>query len=155
MEQTEVKNKSIQGGCYCGRIVYQVQLPVKWCAHCHCKKCRHTQGAPLVTWFGVDKNNFQYVKGKQDIAWFDSSKNARRGHCIHCGTPLFFLGENWQNEIQITLESAQEDILQKPQVHVFFDRHVNYLELKDDLEKYGGPDGFTPLTEKDESGEEK
>ncbi len=147
MEQSEVTNKKIQGGCYCGRIEYQVQLPVKWCAHCHCTQCRHTQGAPVVTWFGVEKNNFEYVKGEQDVAWFDSSEKAQRGHCIHCGTPLFFLGEKWSDEVHITRESTQQDILQKPQIHVFYDRHVDYLEFEDDLDKHGGPDGFTALTD--------
>jgi len=149
MEQTEVTNKKIQGGCYCGRVEYQVQLPVKWCAHCHCTQCKHTQGAPVVTWFGVEKNNFEYLKGEKDIAWFDSSENAQRGHCIHCGTPLFFLGNKWSNEVHITRESTQQDILQQPQVHVFYDRHVSYLNFNDDLDKFGGPDGFTALTEKE------
>lgn len=155
MEQPSIKNKKIQGGCYCGRIQYQVQLPVKWCAYCHCDNCKRTQGAPLVTWFGVDKVNFQYIRGEQDIAWFESSENAQRGHCIHCGTPLFFTGKKWEDEIHITRESTQEDILQKPQVHVFYDRHVSYLSINDELDKYGGHDGFTPLTESPSSGEQK
>ena len=153
MEHQSIESKQITGGCYCGRIEYQVQLPVKWCAHCHCSQCRHTQGAPVVTWFGVDKNQFQYLKGEQDVAWFESSDKAKRGHCIHCGTPLFFLGEKWQGEIHITRESTEADILQKPQIHVFYDRHVSYLSFEDQLDKYGGPDGFSPLAEQDEKSE--
>jgi len=148
-EQTDnpVKNTQVKGGCYCGRVRYQIQLPVKWCAHCHCTQCRHTQAAPLVTWFGVDKVNFVYLQGEQDIAWFDSSESAKRGHCIHCGTPLFFIGEKWKNEVHITLESVQGDIKQKPQLHVFYDRHVDYLEFHDDLDKHGGVNGFTLLVD--------
>ena len=142
-----VKNTHIQGGCHCGRIQYQVQLPVKWCAHCHCTQCRHTQAAPLVTWFGVNKVNFVYLQGEQDVAWFDSSESAKRGHCIHCGTPLFFIGDKWKDEVHITRESTQEDIKQKPQLHVFYDRHVNYLNFNDKLDKHGGIDGFTLLIE--------
>jgi len=145
MEQSAIENKTIEGGCYCGRIQYRVQLPVKWCAHCHCTQCRHIQGAAVVTWFGVDKTQFTFIKGEQDVAWFDSSDKAQRGHCIHCGTPLFFLAENSPDEIHITRESTPQDILQKPQLHVFYDRHVDYLNLQDELDKYGGPDGFTPL----------
>ncbi len=146
MEQSSIDNKKITGGCYCQRIQYEIQLPVKWCAHCHCSQCRHIQGSPLVTWFGVDKNNFNLISGKTAIAWFESSKSARRAHCIHCATPLFFEGDNWPDEIHITRESTQADILQKPQIHVFYDRHVNYLEIQDNLAKHGGFDGFTLLT---------
>jgi len=100
----------------------------------------------LVTWFGVDKSSFNYLCGERDVAWFDSSDKAQRGHCIHCGTPLFFIGEKWHNEVHITRESTQADILQKPQIHVFYDRHVSYLQFDDQLDKYGGPDGFSPLS---------
>jgi len=49
--------------------------------------------------------------------------------------------------VHIARESTQEDILQNPQVHVFYDRHVDYLDFDDPLEKYGGEDGFTKLDE--------
>jgi len=150
VDDKPIENKQALGGCYCGRIQYQIQLPVKWCAHCHCTQCRHTQASPLVTWFGVEKVNFNYISGEQDVAWFDSSDKAKRGHCIHCGTPLFFMGEKWKDEIHITLESAKDDIMQKPQIHVFYDRRVDYLSFNDDLDKHGGIDGFTPLVEKEE-----
>ena len=140
-----VNKEAIDGGCYCGKVQYQVRLPVKWCAHCHCTQCRHTQGAPIITWFGVDDKNFQIIKGENDICWFESSEQAKRGHCSHCGTPLFFLGQRWQGEVHITRESTQEDILLKPKVHVFYERHVDYLEFDDSLDKYGGADGVTKL----------
>jgi len=150
MEHPGIAQPHIEGGCYCGRISYWVQLPVKWCAHCHCTQCRHIQGAPFVTWYGVALSQFKILKGEQDIAWYDSSEKARRGHCIHCGTPLFFKGDNWPDEIHITRESTQQDIKQSPQVHVFYDRHVDYLNIKDELPKHGGVDGFTPLIDEDD-----
>ncbi len=154
MEHEAIESKYIEGGCYCGMVKYQVQLPVKWCAHCHCTQCRHTHAAPLVTWFGVVNHQFQYLKGENDIIWFDSSKEAKRGHCINCGTPLFFIGEKWKDEVHITRESTQADILQKPQLHVFYDRHVDYLALEDKLDKFGGQDGFTLMSKNEDDSSE-
>ncbi len=145
MGKSDIQNQTIEGTCYCGQVQYQVQLPVKWCAHCHCTQCRHIQGTPVVTWFGVDKSNFIYLLGEKEVNWFDSSDYARRGRCKHCGTPLFFLGEKWQDEIHITLESTQQNIQILPKAHVFYDRHVDYLQFNDNLEKYGGVDGFRKL----------
>ncbi|PIP78508.1 MAG: hypothetical protein COW84_11670 [Gammaproteobacteria bacterium CG22_combo_CG10-13_8_21_14_all_40_8] len=139
------ENLYIEGGCYCGEIKYQIRLPVKWCAHCHCTQCRHTQGAPLVTWFGVDKSQFKLLCGEASLNWFASSESAKRAHCKTCGTPLFFMGEQWANEVHITRESTQQDIQLMPSVHVFYDRHVNYLTIDDKLLKKGGTNGFTIL----------
>ena len=144
---SEIKNThSIRGGCHCGKVKYQVELPVKWCAHCHCEQCRHTQAAPVVTWYGVDLSGFTYISGEADVQWYESSTDAKRGHCSHCATPLFFLGKKWHDEVHITRESTQEDILKVPKVHVFFDRQVDYLKFNDHLDKYGGADGFSKLS---------
>ncbi len=142
-----MKQDAIQGGCYCGDVVYQVRTPAKWCAHCHCSQCRHTQAAPVVTWFGVNKENFCFLKGEEAVVWFQSSGQAKRGHCRTCGTPLFFMGDKWQDEVHITRESTESDIGLKPKVHVFYDRHVDYLNFDDDLKKYGGENGFTELSD--------
>jgi len=135
----------ISGGCYCQKIAYKVTLPVKWCANCHCDQCRHLQASPLVTWFGVDLNQFEIEKGEDGLQWFDSSANAKRAHCKDCATPLFFKGNKWPDEIHITRESCKMDIGMQPKIHVFYDRHVNYLQFEDALDKFGGSDGFSKL----------
>jgi len=83
--------------------------------------------------------------GEDCISWFKSSEKAKRGSCSNCATPLFFLGENWQDEVHIIRESTQDNILLEPKVHVFYDRHVEYMDFNDELDKYGGENGLTKL----------
>ena len=37
------ENKTVQAGCLCGAVRFELQLPSKWCAHCHCSMCRRAE----------------------------------------------------------------------------------------------------------------
>jgi len=133
------------GGCLCGAVRFEVTPPTKWCAHCHCSLCRRAHGAAFVTWFGVEKANFELVSGGGEISWYRSTPEARRGFCTNCGSTLFFEGERWSDEVHIALAAMDVAIDRSPQAHVFYDAHVDWVELGDDLRRVGGPSGTEPL----------
>ena len=37
------------------------------------------------------------------VQWYASSPDSRRGHCRHCGSPLFFRSARWPGEIHLHL----------------------------------------------------
>ena len=133
------------GGCLCGAIRFEVTPPTKWCAHCHCSLCRRAHGAAFVTWFGVDRSQFELVAGGELLSWYRSTPEARRGFCSRCGSTMFFASERWADEIHIALANMKGAIDRAPKAHVFFDSHVKWAELGDDLPRCGGPTGTEPL----------
>ena len=44
---------SIEGGCFCGAIRYEIDEGKHVVANCHCTLCRKTSAAPFVTWMVV------------------------------------------------------------------------------------------------------
>ena len=48
----------VQGGCYCGDVRFEADLPPKFVAHCHCHNCRRAHGAAFVTWIGFPAEQF-------------------------------------------------------------------------------------------------
>jgi hypothetical protein len=141
------ENASFSGGCLCGAVRFEVRPPTKWCAHCHCSLCRRAHGAAFVTWFGVERPKFELVAGSDDLSWYRSTPAARRGFCGRCGTTMFFEGERWPDEIHIALAGMDGPIDRRPTAHVFFDSHVDWLDIGDDLRRLGGPSGNEPLDE--------
>lgn len=133
------------GGCLCEAVRFEVTPPTKWCAHCHCTLCRRAHGAAFVTWFGVERDRFAVMSGEEDIAWYRSTPEARRGFCGRCGSTMFFEGDRWPDEIHIALAVMDGPIDRSPGAHVFFDRHVEWIVLGDDLERLGGPTGVETL----------
>ena len=134
-----MKKKSIRGDCLCGTVKFEVTLPTKWCAHCHCTLCRRSHGAAFVTWFGVDTDQFKFIQGEKKLTWYHSSQESKRGFCTNCGSHMLFRSTKWPGETHMTLSNMADPIDRQPQAHVFFDTHVGWLEFNDDLPRYDDP----------------
>ena len=117
------------GGCLCGDVRFSATLPSKWVAHCHCTLCRRAHGAAFVTWVGMDANRCTIDDPQQRLHWYASSPGAERGFCSHCGSMLFFRSERWAGELHIARAQIEGEIDRAPQAHVFWDAHVDWVQL--------------------------
>jgi hypothetical protein len=131
----------LAGGCLCGAVRFEITPPTAWCAHCHCSLCRRAHGAAFVTWFGVERAQFDLLSGEDSVKWYQSTSPARRGFCTTCGSTLFFESERWPGEIHIALAHMDGPIDREPAAHVFCDSQVSWIEPGDDLVRRGGPSG--------------
>lgn len=136
MSNLTLKSKSASGQCLCGEVKFRVNFPTRWCAHCHCSMCRMAHGAAFVTWVGVLKNQFEFLSEEKYLNWYASSDEASRGYCNRCGTTLLFCSSRWDDEIHVTLANFEQPIDRPPSSHVFYDSHVKWVQLGDDLEQY-------------------
>ena len=130
--------KTVDGGCFCGAVRYQLALPSKWCAHCHCTMCRRIHGAGYVTWVGMPSDNFRLVSAEH-LEWFASSPGARRGSCNICGSNMLFESARWPDETHVTLASLDGPIDRRPQAHASYKAHVDWMALEDGLTILEGP----------------
>jgi hypothetical protein len=123
------------GSCLCGAVRFRAELPTKWVAHCHCSCCRRAHGAPLVTWAGFPSERFALEPGSASATWYESSPGARRGFCGTCGSPMFFCSTRWPGEMHVARALFADPLDREPSAHVFYETHVPWLDVKDDLPK--------------------
>lgn len=83
---TTEKNK-VTGGCLCGEIRYESDLPPYLVGYCHCKMCQKAVGNLFVSGALFKHAHFRYIKGAP--TWF-TSQGAKRGFCSQCGSPVAF-----------------------------------------------------------------
>ena len=124
-----------QGSCLCGAVRFTAALPSKWVAHCHCTYCRRAHGAPFVTWAGFADDQVTLDDAASLLHWYESSKGAMRGSCSRCGTPMLFKSERWPGELHIARSLIEGALDKEPSAHVFFETHVPWLSIEDDLPK--------------------
>ena len=125
----------IVGGCLCGAVRFASLSPSLFCAHCHCHWCRRAHGAAFVTWLGARADAFTITKGEMDLLWYRSSEQSERGFCTKCGTTMLFRSTLAPGEMHIALGCVEGRVDREPQVHVFYDAHVPWVALADDLPK--------------------
>jgi hypothetical protein len=121
------------GRCLCGEVRFTGQLPSKWVAHCHCTLCQRSGGAAFVTWVGLDDGTCAIDDPHGRLRWYRSSERGERGFCGQCGSPLFFRSPRWPGELHVTLASFEGAVDRPPQAHVFWDTHVDWVDLADRL----------------------
>ena len=132
------KSANIHGSCLCGAVTFLMQLPSKWCAHCHCSMCKKAHGAGYVTWVGFKQDQVTVSADNEQLIWYESSVGAQRGFCQQCGSSLFFRSEKWAGELHIALGAIDDEIDRKPQANVFFDSHVDWMPIDASVKQVDG-----------------
>lgn len=134
----------IRGSCLCGAVVYEIEPPVRFCAHCHCTMCRRAAGAPVVTWAGIPRDRLRFIAGEERLTRYRSSPGAVRSFCSTCGSQLLFEAERWPGEYHVTVNNLDR-LPAPPAAHVYYSDRVHWLNVGDDLPRLGGASGVEPL----------
>jgi hypothetical protein len=124
----------LTGGCFCGRIRYEVVGSPFNETNCHCSMCRRSAGAPFVAWFSVRRSEFRVVFGTPTL--FNSSDTARRSFCPHCGTQLTFENRELPDEIDITTCSLDDPERVPPKDHTRTSSKLSWISLSDGLPEH-------------------
>ena len=129
---------TVRGGCLCGRVRFELQLPTLFCAHCHCSMCRRAHGAGVVTWTAVRREQLELVAGEELLRRYRSSDHGTRSFCRICGSQLFCESTRRPDVVDVTLASLDGPIDKAPQLHVYHDDHVEWIALADGLPRLPG-----------------
>lgn len=130
----------LAGRCLCGAVHFAITPPTLFFAHCHCHYCREAHGAAFVSWVGAREDGFQFLPGSAEPRWYQSSQQSRRGFCETCGTTLFFASTLCPGEIHVARPAIQGPIDREAQCHVFYDQHVDWNAVGDELPRYATDD---------------
>jgi hypothetical protein len=120
-----------KGACLCGEVKLQVFGTLEHNDACHCTKCRKWTGHYYA---GADiKRSDLKIIGEENITWFNSSSNVRRGFCSKCGSSLFFdpidnIKHDWIGVSLGVFDSPTESKLRK---HIFTADKGDYYDLND------------------------
>jgi hypothetical protein len=79
---------TLTGQCLCGAIRYQLTGEPRHVAVCHCRDCRRSAGAPMVSWAMFPESALTLLQGQPKA--INSSGSAMRSFCPDCGTGLFY-----------------------------------------------------------------
>jgi hypothetical protein len=121
-----------EGSCLCGDVRFVLSLPSRWVAHCHCSLCRRAHGAAFVTWVGMAQDQVAIVDPHGRLSWHASTAAGRRGFCARCGSTVFFRGDRWPDELHVTLANLHDAVDRAPQLHAYWDTHVDWAGVDPD-----------------------
>ena len=138
--------RTVGGSCFCGAVRFEIELPTRVCAHCHCTMCRRAHGAGYVTWAILLREQLRVRSGSDRLVRFKSSDHGTRSFCGTCGSTLLFETTRDPERIDVVLANLDGPIDREPQFHVYFDDRADWIRADDGLPRLGGTTGVEPLS---------
>ena len=62
---------SVRGGCLCGLVEFEADLPFSKFVRCHCSRCRKATGSAYAANAYVLPGAFRWLSGEAEVARFD------------------------------------------------------------------------------------
>ena len=133
------------GSCMCGAVQFETTGESFKVLHCHCKSCRKHNGAPVVTLAGFKADQVKFSGDERKI--FKSSPDVGRAFCGKCGTPLTWEGDGGDRGpiIEFHISTFDKPELLVPTVHSFDSERIPWFDIADNLPRYEGFSGNSPL----------
>ena len=125
---------SVRGGCLCGMVEFEVDLPFTKFVKCHCSRCRRATGSAFATNAYVLPPAFRWLCGQDHVARFDLAEAASfsSSFCRGCGSPLPHATRSGR-EIIIPAGSLRDDPGASPTLDACWQSRARWLSDATDL----------------------
>lgn len=81
---------SIQGGCLCGAVRFELTARPLEAGYCHCTRCQRRTGTAASVNVAVDAQAFEIIAGADHVAgWTPPAGGAEKCFCALCGAHIF------------------------------------------------------------------
>ena len=128
---------SVQGGCLCGAVTFEIDGDLPAGDACHCTMCRKSSGHYVAS---VDvKRAALRILRDDGLKWYQSSPKVRRGFCRHCGCPMFFDPPADRTWIAVEMGSLEAPTGGRLEKHIYVADKGDYYQITDGL-----PQEMTP-----------
>ena len=128
--------KKLTGKCLCEAVQYEINGNLGPIYNCHCSKCRRWHGAAFRTRASINKTQFVWLTGEDNLAFYNSSATVSRSFCKTCGSNLVNYYEDLPDILGIPLGGLEQSPDNSPLAHIFVDSKSPWYKITDDLPQY-------------------
>lgn len=126
----------ISGHCECGKVKYQIDGKITDFSHCHCSQCRRLHGAAYATFGGVEKDDFTYLSGEEELSTYASSDTHDRVFCANCGSNILVALSDEPNAYYVAMGTINGNPALPPAYHIFVGSKAPWHQFNDQAERY-------------------
>jgi hypothetical protein len=78
----------LTGGCFCGRIRYEITAPLRVARSCHCSRCRKAFSGAGSAYADIEPGSLKWTSGEDGLKRYESTPGWGLAFCSTCGTTL-------------------------------------------------------------------
>ena len=128
---------TVEGGCLCGGVRFEIDRAVGPFELCHCSRCRKASGSAFVAGLGVDVKDFRLLSGAELVRRYEAPVREhppgyRVAFCERCGSPAPDPppGATW---FEVPAGLLADDPDARPDRHIFVECGSSWFEITDAL----------------------
>lgn len=80
---------SVEGGCLCGAVRFELTAPPLAAGYCHCSRCQRRTGTAASPGVAVDPAGFRFSSGADQVRGWQPPDGMEKCFCGVCGAHLF------------------------------------------------------------------
>jgi hypothetical protein len=107
----------LTGGCFCSRVRYRIDAPLRNARSCHCSRCRKAFSGAGSAYAEVQPGSFTWISGESNLVHHESAPGWGLAFCGECGTTL--CGTHEGQVHGVTLGSVDGDPGVEIEMHLF------------------------------------
>ena len=115
---------------------FAVDVDVVDFSHCHCSQCRRLHGAAYATFAGVNRGEFRYIQGADDVSTYSSSPSNVRVFCSICGSTILCDPQDEPEYLYLSMSTLDGDPVLPSGYHAWVDSKAPWHEIADELPQY-------------------
>jgi hypothetical protein len=129
---------SLQGGCLCGGVRFELTAPPAAAGYCHCTRCQRRTGTSSSAQAWIDGATFRLVRGEQLVkAWRHPDGGFEKAFCGECGAHLFARNPDDPSQMSVRLGAFDDDPGVRPSWRTYVAYAAPWEPIPDDgLERF-------------------
>ncbi|WP_206079485.1 GFA family protein [Polyangium spumosum] len=124
----------ITGGCFCGKVRYQIEAPLGPGRCCHCSRCRKAFSGAGSAYAEVVPGSFSWLSGEENLTFHETTPGWGLCFCRTCGSTL--CGTAGEKVHGVTLGSVDGDPGVQIEMHIFVDSRAPWDHIGGDAPRY-------------------
>lgn len=130
---------SLQGGCLCGAVRFELSAPPVIAGYCHCTRCQRRTGTGSSVQAAVDGRSFRLLSGAEFVGgWKPPDAGFEKCFCRKCGAHLFSRSQDGSaTPMSVRMAAFDEDPGVRPSYRQFVAYTAPWEPIPDDgLERF-------------------
>ncbi len=126
----------MKGKCLCESVEYEITGLLGPVCNCHCSKCRRWHGSAFRTRASINKNQFKWISGSENLSSYKSSENVTKFFCRTCGSPLISTYENKPEILGVPLGGIEgiHDLV--TEANIFVGSKATWYKITDSVPQF-------------------
>ena len=129
-------SEKLTGSCQCKAVLYEAGPEVKLLGNCHCNLCKKITGAAMTTIAIFAEEDFEVVKGADQLTTCDVSENVGKNFCRNCGTPIFNSHKKYPGKRMVFLGSFDDPTFASPVINLHCENKLSWVFSMESLKNF-------------------